>query len=264
MGALLTSAAHRAAGRHRDRDALLLPRPQPARHAERPARRFGHRPAQLLLITGDPPKMGPYPDATAVFDIDSIGLTNLVRNLNHGLDPGGNPIGEPTQFAIGVGVNPAAIDPAARAQAVRVEGRGGRRVRDHAARVRRRRSSSTSSRRIERHPHSDRRRHLAAGVASATRSSSPTRCRASSCRTPIIERMRTASEKSQGARGRRGDRHRARDARPRARRRAGRAGVGAVREGGAGARGVRRHARTGRARVYRRARTGENRARVSW
>lgn len=66
----------------------------------------------MLLITGDPPKMGPYPDATAVFDIDAIGLTNLVAQLNRGLDPGGNPIGEPTQFAIGVGVNPAAIDPA--------------------------------------------------------------------------------------------------------------------------------------------------------
>ncbi len=66
----------------------------------------------LLLITGDPPKMGPYPDATAVFDIDAIGLTNLVRQLNRGLDPGGNPIGAPTAFAIGVGVNPAAIDPA--------------------------------------------------------------------------------------------------------------------------------------------------------
>jgi homocysteine S-methyltransferase len=64
----------------------------------------------ILLITGDPPKMGPYPDATAVFDIDSIGLTNLVRNLNCGLDPGGNAIGQPTRFAIGVGVNPAAID----------------------------------------------------------------------------------------------------------------------------------------------------------
>src|SRR6266545_4954146 len=52
----------------------------------------------FLIITGDPPKMGPYPDATAVFDIDSIGLTNLVNHLNHGLDPGGNPIGEPTKF----------------------------------------------------------------------------------------------------------------------------------------------------------------------
>jgi homocysteine S-methyltransferase len=64
----------------------------------------------LLLVTGDPPKMGPYPDATAVFDIDSIGLTNLVHNLNRGLDPGGNQIGEPTRFVIGVGVNPAAVD----------------------------------------------------------------------------------------------------------------------------------------------------------
>ena len=45
----------------------------------------------LLIITGDPPKMGPYPEATAVFDIDSIGLTNLVSRLNHGLDPGGQP-----------------------------------------------------------------------------------------------------------------------------------------------------------------------------
>src|SRR6266567_2236886 len=65
----------------------------------------------VLLITGDPPKMGPYPDATAVFDIDAIGLTNLVSQLNHGLDPGGNAIGPPTKFTIGVGVNPAALDP---------------------------------------------------------------------------------------------------------------------------------------------------------
>jgi methionine synthase I (cobalamin-dependent)/5,10-methylenetetrahydrofolate reductase len=64
----------------------------------------------MLLITGDPPKMGPYPDATAVFDIDAIGLTNLVSKLNKGFDPGNNPIGEPTRFVIGVGVNPVAID----------------------------------------------------------------------------------------------------------------------------------------------------------
>jgi homocysteine S-methyltransferase len=66
----------------------------------------------LLVVTGDPPKMGPYPDATAVFDVDAIGLTNLVRNLNRGLDPGDNAIGKPTSFVIGVGVNPVAIDPA--------------------------------------------------------------------------------------------------------------------------------------------------------
>ncbi|MGH7481940.1 MAG: methylenetetrahydrofolate reductase, partial [Longimicrobiales bacterium] len=64
----------------------------------------------LLLITGDPPKMGPYPDATAVFDIDAIGLTNLVSRLNRGVDPGGNPIGRPTAYTIGVGANPGATD----------------------------------------------------------------------------------------------------------------------------------------------------------
>ena len=64
----------------------------------------------LLIITGDPPKMGPYPDATAVFDIDSIGLTNMVSKLNHGLDIGNNPIGCPTAFSIGVGVNPGAVN----------------------------------------------------------------------------------------------------------------------------------------------------------
>ncbi|MGI8811627.1 MAG: bifunctional homocysteine S-methyltransferase/methylenetetrahydrofolate reductase [Pyrinomonadaceae bacterium] len=64
----------------------------------------------LLIITGDPPKMGPYPDATAVFDIDAIGLTNMVNKLNHGLDLGNNPIGRPTAFSIGVGVNPGAVN----------------------------------------------------------------------------------------------------------------------------------------------------------
>ena len=64
----------------------------------------------LLIITGDPPKMGPYPDATAVFDIDAIGLTNMVNKLNHGLDLGNNPIGLPTAFSIGVGVNPGAVN----------------------------------------------------------------------------------------------------------------------------------------------------------
>lgn len=64
----------------------------------------------LLIITGDPPKMGPYPDATAVFDIDSIGLTNMANKLNHGLDIGNNPIGKPTAFSLGVGVNPGAVN----------------------------------------------------------------------------------------------------------------------------------------------------------
>ncbi|HTE90673.1 MAG TPA: bifunctional homocysteine S-methyltransferase/methylenetetrahydrofolate reductase [Terriglobales bacterium] len=60
----------------------------------------------LICITGDPPKMGNYPDATAVFDVDAIGLVNIVQNLNRGLDIGGNPIGVGTSFVIGVGANP--------------------------------------------------------------------------------------------------------------------------------------------------------------
>ena len=64
----------------------------------------------ILIITGDPPKMGPYPEATAVFDIDSIGLTNLVYRLNQGLDPGNNPLGGATKWVVGVGVNPGAVD----------------------------------------------------------------------------------------------------------------------------------------------------------
>lgn len=64
----------------------------------------------ILVITGDPPKIGPYPFATAVFDVDSIGLVNVVDYMNRGLDLGGNPFGEPTGFLIGVGANPGAID----------------------------------------------------------------------------------------------------------------------------------------------------------
>lgn len=64
----------------------------------------------LLLITGDPPKMGDLPDATAVFDVDSIGLITIANNLNHGIDLGGNSIGQPTEYLIGAGVNPGALD----------------------------------------------------------------------------------------------------------------------------------------------------------
>jgi homocysteine S-methyltransferase len=64
----------------------------------------------LICITGDPPKLGNYPDATAVFDVDAIGLVNIVHNLNHGLDVGGNPIGSGTKFMIGVGANPGMVN----------------------------------------------------------------------------------------------------------------------------------------------------------
>jgi methionine synthase / methylenetetrahydrofolate reductase(NADPH) len=64
----------------------------------------------LICITGDPPRMGTYPDATAVFDVDAIGLTNIANNLNHGLDLGGNPMGSRTGLLIGVGANPGALN----------------------------------------------------------------------------------------------------------------------------------------------------------
>jgi homocysteine S-methyltransferase len=64
----------------------------------------------ILCVTGDPPKLGNYPDATAVFDVDSIGLVNLVRRLNHGLDIGSNSIGATTNFTIGVAANPGVPD----------------------------------------------------------------------------------------------------------------------------------------------------------
>ncbi len=64
-----------------------------------------------LIITGDPPKLGDYPDSTAVFDVDAVGLTQVVNNLNHGLDVGDNVINPPTGILIGVGANPCAVEP---------------------------------------------------------------------------------------------------------------------------------------------------------
>lgn len=64
----------------------------------------------LLILTGDPPRGDVHHEATAVFDIDAIGLTNVVYRLNHGLDTGGNEIGEPTQWVIGVAANHTATD----------------------------------------------------------------------------------------------------------------------------------------------------------
>jgi methionine synthase / methylenetetrahydrofolate reductase(NADPH) len=65
----------------------------------------------ILAVTGDPPKLGDYPDATAVFDVDSIGLIGILDRLNRGEDLAGRPLGDATCFLIGTGCNPAAIDP---------------------------------------------------------------------------------------------------------------------------------------------------------
>jgi methionine synthase / methylenetetrahydrofolate reductase (NADH) len=64
----------------------------------------------LICITGDPPRMGPNLNATAVFDVDAIGLVNIVNNLNQGLDISGNPMGSQTALLIGVGANPGALN----------------------------------------------------------------------------------------------------------------------------------------------------------
>jgi len=80
----------------------------------------------ILCLTGDPPKMGNYPDATAVFDVDAIGLVNIVRGLNHGLDIGRNSIGESTGFTLSVAANPGVpdIDHEVRRFAYKVEAGG--------------------------------------------------------------------------------------------------------------------------------------------
>ena len=64
----------------------------------------------ILCLTGDPPKMGSYPDATAVFDVDAVGLTRIARDMNHGLDIGGNSIGASTGFVLAVAANPGVPD----------------------------------------------------------------------------------------------------------------------------------------------------------
>lgn len=64
----------------------------------------------LVVITGDPPKMGDFPDATAVYDLDSIGLLRLVRGMNRGFDPGGKTMGAATRFLCATGAEPAASD----------------------------------------------------------------------------------------------------------------------------------------------------------
>ena len=64
----------------------------------------------ILAVTGDPPKLGPYPHATAVFDVDAIGLVNILARLNSGQDLGGSSIGASTSFSLGVGANPVALD----------------------------------------------------------------------------------------------------------------------------------------------------------
>ena len=90
----------------------------------------------LAVVTGDVRPVGDYPDATAVYDVDSIGLTHVVSRLNHGLDIGGQGIGRPTAFHVGVQVNPGADGSGRGDPPVRVQGRRWRRVRHHETHIR--------------------------------------------------------------------------------------------------------------------------------
>ena len=90
----------------------------------------------ILCLTGDPPKMGNYPDATAVFDVDAIGLVSIVRGLNHGLDIGKNSIGGSTGFTISVAANPGVPDIDYEVRRFAFEGGSGRGVLHHAAGLR--------------------------------------------------------------------------------------------------------------------------------
>ena len=143
----------------------------------------------LLLITGDPGRVGDYPDATAVFDVDSIGLTNVVTRLNHGCDVGGQAIGAPTAFHLGVSFNPAAanLDEELRRFDYKVEAGAEfivtRPIFDVAAFERLHSGSKPHTSRSS--PASSR------STAFATPNSWPTKCQGARAR-PIMERMRRA------------------------------------------------------------------------
>ena len=115
----------------------------------------------ILCLTGDPPKLGNYPDATAVFDVDAIGLVNVVNRLNHGLDIGGNPIGASTGFTLGVAANPGVpdIENEIRRFAYKVEAGGEYAITQPVFDLR---LLEVFLKRIEELPHSGDRRHLAA------------------------------------------------------------------------------------------------------
>ncbi|QQR91982.1 MAG: bifunctional homocysteine S-methyltransferase/methylenetetrahydrofolate reductase [Myxococcales bacterium] len=79
----------------------------------------------LVVITGDPPKMGDLPDATSVYDLDSIGLLRLIRGFNHGFDPGGKPLGGATSFLCATGAEPGAADYARETRRLRSKAEAG-------------------------------------------------------------------------------------------------------------------------------------------
>ena len=119
----------------------------------------------ILFVTGDPPKLGDYPQATGVFDADSIGMAAVQRRLNGGIDLGGQAIDPPTFAVIGVGLDPTALDRQREIGPLPPQSRGGHRVRHHPAGVRPRRPAAIPGRSASAGP-ADPRRYLAAGQLS--------------------------------------------------------------------------------------------------
>ncbi|WP_394828408.1 bifunctional homocysteine S-methyltransferase/methylenetetrahydrofolate reductase [Pendulispora albinea] len=79
----------------------------------------------LVIITGDPPKMGEFPDATPVYDLDSIGILKLAARLNNGIDPGGRALGDVTQFVLATGAEPSALNYAREIERVKMKKEAG-------------------------------------------------------------------------------------------------------------------------------------------
>lgn len=79
----------------------------------------------LVIITGDPPRMGEFPDATAVYDLDSVGLLRMAASLNRGVDPGGRAMGQPTSFLLATGAEPAALNYPRELQRLRLKRQAG-------------------------------------------------------------------------------------------------------------------------------------------
>ena len=102
-------------------------------------------------MTGDPPRAGDYVNATAVFDVDAIGLVRILAGMNRGVDAAGNSIGEPTAFGIGVAVDPGAADPAREIDRLQAKVEAGADVGPDAAGLRPRQLDA-SSRRLGRLP----------------------------------------------------------------------------------------------------------------
>ncbi|CAA9344702.1 MAG: 5,10-methylenetetrahydrofolate reductase, partial [uncultured Gemmatimonadaceae bacterium] len=230
-------AAHRAAGGDRDGDPLRLPRPQPAGDVERPPRRLGGGAAQHPAHHRRPAEDGPLPGRH--------GGVRHRRDRAH--EPGAQP--EPRHgprrqldrradaLRDRRGGEPGGARPRARAATLRVQGRSGGRVRDHAAGVRRRAARAVPGHGGA-HAHPDGRRRVAAGLGAQR--GVPRQRGAGRHGAGRDDRADAARERAlQGARRRRGDRDRARAAGAGARERAGGAGERPIRPGGAGAAGVR-------------------------